>query len=88
MMRLSKNLRTVTNPDGGVVLDLHQGKIFRLNTTAATILELLARGCTEEGISAEISQRCDICNAVASADVRAFLHTLKDHNLLDEDNRR
>jgi predicted flavoprotein YhiN len=88
MMRLSENLRTVTNADGGVVLDVHQGKMFRLNTTAATILELLARGCTEDRIVAEISQHCDVSNADASADVHTFLATLKNHNLLDEDDQR
>ncbi len=69
------------------MLDLQQGKMFRLNTTGATILELLARGYTEEHIAAEISRRCDVDSALASADVHSFLASLRNYSLLDEGDR-
>jgi Coenzyme PQQ synthesis protein D (PqqD) len=87
MMRLSQNVRTVTNSDGGVLLDLHQGKMFQLNSTAATILEDLANGVVERGIAARISERCGIDLALASADVRSFLASLEDYGLLEEGDR-
>ena len=86
-MHLSKNLRTVTNADGGAVLDLHRGKMFRLNTTGAKILELLARGCTEESIAAEISESCGMDIGLVSVDVHAFLAALRTAGLLDSDDR-
>jgi len=84
MMRLSSNTRTVTNADGGVMLDLRKGKLFRLNSTGAVILELLARGGTEESIAAELSRLCGVDCALASSDVHAFLAVLRSHGLLDE----
>ncbi len=82
MVRLSQNLRTVTNADGGVVLDLRKGKIFRLNATGATIFELLVRGYEEEQIIADISNRCGIAPALVSRDVQDFLNVLASNNLL------
>lgn len=82
MMRLSENLRTVTSADGGVVLDLRKGKIFRLNAVGATIFELLVRGCQEEAIVADISSRCEIAPVLASRDVKEFLAVLATNNLL------
>lgn len=84
MLRLSGSVRTATNQDGGVVLDLEQGKMFRLNTLGATILEFLVRGWTEESIACEISERSRIDRALASSDVRAFLASLKTYGLLVE----
>lgn len=84
MMRLSENIRTVSNHDGGVVLDLRQGKMFRLNITGATILGCVARGWTEQRIAAEISNRCGIDGALAFSDVLAFLASLKKYGLLLE----
>jgi hypothetical protein len=88
MMHLSKNLRTVTNSDGGAVLDLHQGKMFRLNTTGAKILDLVARGSTEESIATEISQTCGVDIGLVSADVHAFLAALRNSGLLERDDRQ
>jgi hypothetical protein len=82
MMRLSENLRSVTNPDGGVILDLRRGKLFRLNPTGATILELLVRGYEEERITAEIGERYGVAPALVSTDVRGFLNSLASNGLL------
>lgn len=82
MMRLSESLRTVTNADGGVVLDLRKGKIFRLNSTGATIFELLVRGCEQNEIVADIANRCGIATDLASRDVRDFLGVLASNDLL------
>jgi Coenzyme PQQ synthesis protein D (PqqD) len=84
VMRLSQHVRTVNNPDGGVLLDLQRGKMFRLNATGSTILELLVRGCAEEYIAAEISKRYGVELALASTDVQDFLASLKKNELIDE----
>lgn len=87
MLRLSKNLRSVTNADGGVVLDLGGGQIFRCNATGALVLDLLTRGETEEGVVREVSRRCQAEPALVTADVREFLASLRSHALLSEEDR-
>jgi hypothetical protein len=82
MTRLPENVRTVTNSDGGVILDLKRGKIFRLNPTGATVLELLARGYEDAQITAEISVRCETPSDVVGTDVQAFLALLASNELL------
>ena len=87
MLRLAKNLRSVTNADGGVVLDLGRGQIFRCNATGAVVLEILARGETEEGVVREVTRRCHADVALVSADVHEFLISLRSHALLSENDR-
>jgi coenzyme PQQ synthesis protein D (PqqD) len=88
MIRLTRNLRTITSPDGAVILDLRRGKMFRLNATGAMVIEHLIRGDAEPCIAAEISRRLRVDLAVASADVRAFLASLESRGLLDADDAR
>lgn len=87
MLRLSKNLRSVSNTDGGVILDLGRGRMFRCNATAALVLEMLARGENEERIIREVSRRCEVEPALVSADVHEFLASLESHALLSEKDR-
>jgi hypothetical protein len=87
-MRLAHNIRTVTNSGGGALLDLHAGKMFRLNATGASIVEMLARDYTEDRIAVEMSQRSDIDSALVCSDVHAFLTALKDHGLIMDDDPR
>lgn len=82
MLRLSEDLRTVTNADGGVILDLRKGKMFRLNATAAVIFELLVSGSEEEQIVADLSSRCGVASSRAQRDVQEFLDLLAANNLL------
>jgi len=87
-MRLSHNIRAVTNSGGGALLDLRAGKMFRLNATGASIVELLTRGYTEDRIATEISERCGVDGALVCSDVHAFLTSLKEHGLVMDGDRR
>lgn len=82
MLRLSENLRSVTNADGGVILDLHRGQIFRCNATGAIILELLARELDQTELVSEFSKLCQVAPDCASNDVQHFLATLSRLGLL------
>jgi len=82
LMQLSSNLRTLVNQDGGVILDLRQGKMFRLNPSGATILRLVAAGTTEKQIIDELCRLFSAEPEGASADVREFLKSLEGHQLL------
>ncbi len=82
MLRLSENLRSVTNADGGVILDLGRGQIFRCNATGAIVLELLARGFDQAELVSEFCRLCHVPSACALNDVRDFLATLSRLGLL------
>jgi hypothetical protein len=82
MLRLSENLRSMTDANGGVLLDLCRGQIFRCNATGAIVLELLARGLNQTQLVAEFSKLCNVPQACASEDVHEFLTTLSRLGLL------
>jgi hypothetical protein len=82
MIRLPENVRSLSNADGAVLLDLRRGKIFRINPTGATILELLLRGYEKDRIAAELSERWGIDHQLAFADLQTFLDSLASNQLL------
>jgi len=82
MLRLSENLRSVTDADGGVILDLDRGQIFRCNATGAVILELLARGLDQAELVSEFSKLCRVAPDCAANDIGDFLATLSRLGLL------
>jgi hypothetical protein len=82
MICLSENVRSLTNADGAVILDLRRGKIFRINPTGATILELLLLGYENDRIACVLSERWGIDPHLASADLETFLKSLENNELL------
>ena len=85
MLRLSENLRSVTNADGGVILDLCRGQIFRCNATGAVILELLARGLDQAQLVSQFTKLCNVPPEHVSDDVRDFLSALSRLGLLQDE---
>ena len=88
MLQLSKNVRTVIDPDGAILLDLLEGKMLRCNRTGATILELLLRRYDQDEITAEFRRRYQLSPDSAEADVRAFLMSLQNQGLLRRETDR
>jgi len=87
MIRLSTHVRTVSSPEGGALLDLRQGRMYRVNGVGSIVLELLAHGNSEQEIVQVISERCSVELNVASADVREFVSSLKQNALVDVDGK-
>jgi len=79
---ISAGVRSTRNEDGGIVLDIDHGQMFRLNPVGALILESLGNGCAEEEIAKEISREYSISEETASADIREFLQSLEEHKLV------
>ena len=77
MYRLPDTVRTTRNRDGGVVLDIHNGKMFRLNPVGALILESIADGRSEGETADRVAHQYDIAEETALADVRDFLQSLE-----------
>jgi Coenzyme PQQ synthesis protein D (PqqD) len=81
-MRLADNVRSTHSQDGGIVLDVLHGHMFRLNLVGSTILELLKQGCAEPEIAERLSREFGIERVTAETDVDEFINTLEKHRLL------
>ena len=81
-MRVAENVRSTHSQDGGIVLDILHGQMFRLNFVGSRILELLKQGCAEPAVAEQLAREFGIDRATAEADVREFVATLEKHHLL------
>jgi hypothetical protein len=82
MYRVSAGVRSTVNNDGGIVLDIDHGQMFRLNSAGALILDSLGKGHTEIEIGRELALRYDVSEEIAIADVREFFKSLEAHRLV------
>lgn len=87
MYEVSAGVRSTRNEDGGIVLDIDRGQMFRLNPVGALILESLAKGSAETEIAKEVSRLYSISQETAAADVREFLESLELHKLVHTQQR-
>lgn len=71
--------------DGGVVLDILNGQMFRLNPSASRTLELLKQGLSEAEIAQQLACQFGIELGTAQADAREFFETLEQHHLLESE---
>jgi hypothetical protein len=83
MKPLAESIRRVANADGGIVLDLRRGTMFRVNPLGVKILELLETGESLPHIAERISAECGVTLGVVQADVNEFLDCLKFYGVLD-----
>ena len=83
MIQLSKHVRKAYSTDGGIVLEVNEGRMFSLNLTGSKILELLDRRCTPAQIAEEISREFGVGTDIALRDVEQFLGTLRTHRLVE-----
>ena len=82
MYEVSKGVRSTRNEDGGLVLDIDQGKVFGLNGIGALIFERLREQENESQIIKEISQQFDISVETVRADLVDFLSSLEEQGLV------
>jgi hypothetical protein len=83
MLRVPEAIRTLHNPDGGVVLDIRHGQMFTLNFIGSRIVNLLIQGYEEPRIVREISQEFRVDPDIVQIDVREFLDALEKNRLLE-----
>jgi len=81
-VRVAKNVRSTHSQDGGIVLDILHGQIFRLNFVGSRILELLKHDCAPPEIAGQLVREFGIDRATAETDVREFVEMLEKHRLL------
>jgi coenzyme PQQ synthesis protein D (PqqD) len=81
-MKLSEHVRSTHIGDGGVVLDILHGQMFRLNLVGSRMLELLNQGMTEAQIADAISRDTGAPREIVTADLKEFLNHLERNHLL------
>jgi hypothetical protein len=84
MYRVSDRVHSTRNQDGAILLDIRQGKMFKVNFVGSRILELLRNGSTESAITDQISREFGVGRELAESDVRQFLLDLKKGHLVEE----
>ena len=82
MNTVSAGIRSAMNADGGTVLDIDRGLMFRLNPLGALVLESIAKGCTQIEITKEIARQCGIGEETAASDVGEFVKSLEQHGIV------
>jgi len=77
MYRISDNVRSTYSEDGAIVLDVHQGRVFRLNATASLVLSAVQQGNTESQIVRDMSEEFGAPAEVVESDVSELLNALE-----------
>jgi hypothetical protein len=84
MYKVSNATRYTSTQDGGVLLHIRSGKVFRLNPIGILILDSFGSGKTEDAIINDIADRCKITAQTIQPDVLSFLHDLEQHGLVEQ----
>ncbi len=82
MERLAEGFRSALTKDGGVILDVQNGQMLRVNRIGAQILEALKQETSPHEIADEIARTYGISGDRAKADLREFLDSLRERHLL------
>ena len=82
MTHFPDSIRRIGNADGGVVLDLHRGAMFRVNPLGAKVLDLLDRGDSPAQIAEKLSVEFNVPLDDVRADVEEFIKSLNVHGVV------
>ena len=88
MIRLSGSVRSTHSADGGVILDVKHGQIFRFNSTGSRILQLLRSGAEKPEIARMLVREFSADPATAESDTNVFLAALRQNALLEPQSLR
>ena len=76
------DLRTITDADGAVVLDIRQGTTSILNETGSFIWQALEQGLDEPAIATRLANSTGESRDSIEIDVQEFIAQLKRNELL------
>ena len=83
MLTISQSVRLTKSQDGGILLDVEQGEIFRLNPAGTRIIELLKEGHNGPALTRAVSREFGAPEQVVREDVRDFLSELRERRLIE-----
>ena len=81
-MRISEAVRTTSNQDGAVLLDVSQGLVFSLNPVGTIIWQHLSDGRAHEEIADRLVGEFGIERDQALNDLKVFLQQLEQRRLM------
>jgi hypothetical protein len=84
----NRRLQSVVDQDGGVILDIERGLISTLNPTGAYVWKGIQNGESLETITANLVRETGEDARTVERDVREFVESLKQNNLLSRPMRR
>ncbi len=87
MQPFPDNIRRVSSADGGIVLDLRRGAMFRVNPLGSRVLDLLDKGASLLQVTEQISLEFGVALDVVRADVSDFLDCLERYGVLKRHGR-
>jgi hypothetical protein len=82
MLHTSDTLRNAKTGDGRILLDVRRGQMFSVNVVGSQILEFVEQGWDEGRIAEEISRIYAVSVETARTDIRDFIRTLRNHDIL------
>jgi hypothetical protein len=82
MFQISNTVRRTKTEDGGILLDVHHGRMFCLNVVGSKIIDLLEKGFDTAQIAAEVSDAYAMDIETVGVDVRDFIDVLNKHHIL------
>lgn len=84
MTARSSRIRSTHTPDGGIVMDVDNGRMFSLNSSGSVMFQLLTRGLDEQSVVDELVRLFGIPAAVAQRDLDEFRSALNSHALIEK----
>lgn len=81
MSAISRNIRSIVNQDGAVILDFEHDVMLTLNSTGAYVWERLERGTLIDQIVRDLAEETDTDLATIDRDVQEFVSLLRARHL-------
>lgn len=76
-LELVSNVKAVSTPDGGVLLNRSNGKYYSTNIVASKIIEDVQSGLSVEQIVEHLHEVFEVSRETLEADVKRFIETLE-----------
>jgi hypothetical protein len=83
MIRVALGLRSVTNKDGTVILDIEHDTMMTLNSTGSFVWDRLNQGQDIDNISRELAAETDSDLIQVERDLRIFVDELIEKQVLE-----
>lgn len=84
MARIAQGLRSITHPDGTVILDIEHETIIALNPMGSFVWDRLRQGRRADEITRELAIETGEDTAVIDRDLCSFLDELAEKHLFEK----
>lgn len=82
MYKVSNTVLSTHNDDGGIIMDIENDRLLRLNRTGSAIFQRVEGAQTELQIVESLSRDFHVCGEIIQKDVANFLRSLEEQGLI------